>query len=333
MSFPHRHSAHCESGATQALMLQQGVELSEALLFGIGSGIFFGYMPFVQVDHLPLTTYRIMPGGIFKRAANRLGVKVKRHRYLSEANAMRELDAMLGRGKAVGAQVGVYWLPYFPPRLRFHFNAHNIVIFGKEGEEYLISDPVLDEPVRCAAKDLQKARFARGPLAPHGALYHLCGTPDLARLRPAAVAGIRESCNKMLRIPIPVFGVRGIRYLADKLPEWPRRYGSRAANLHLGQVIRMQEEIGTGGAGFRYVYAAFLQEAATLLERPDLLSLSEELTQVGDDWRHFALGGARIVKERTGSENIWPQLGEILRTCATREESIFRRLDTIVREL
>jgi len=28
----------------------------------------------------------------------------------------------------------------------------------------------------------------------------------------------------------------------------------------------MQEEIGTGGAGFRYIYAAFLQEAADFLE-------------------------------------------------------------------
>jgi len=38
--------------------------------------------------------------------------------------------------------------------------------------------------------------------------------------------------------------------------------GKRDAALNLAQVIRMLEEIGTGGAGFRFIYGAFLQEAA-----------------------------------------------------------------------
>jgi hypothetical protein len=30
-------------------------------------------------------------------------------------------------------------------------------------------------------------------------------------------------------------------------------------------IVRMQEEIGTGGGGFRFIYAAFLQEAGRLM--------------------------------------------------------------------
>ena len=33
----------------------------------------------------------------------------------------------------------------------------------------------------------------------------------------------------------------------------------------LGNIVRMQEEIGTGGGGFRFMYAAFLQEAGDVL--------------------------------------------------------------------
>lgn len=328
--FPHKHSAHCESGTAQALMLQQNYEISEAMTFGIGSGIFFGFMPFVKVDRLPLTTYRIMPGGIIKRAAKRLNVKLRQHTYRSEDKAMDELDRLLASGLTVGAQVGVYWLPYFPPLMRFHFNAHNLLIFGKDGDDYLISDPVLDHPVRCSAKDLRRARFAKGPLAPKGKIYYIEGTPDGDLLRKSAIQGIHETCNKMLKIPVPLFGVKGIHYLAKRLETWPERYGREEANVHLGQVIRMQEEIGTGGAGFRFIYAAFLQQASVLLGKKDLLVLSDKLTSVGDDWRHFALGGARIVKDRNGVKETYADLAAILHHCADQEKVIFSELRDIL---
>jgi len=332
-NFPHKHSAHCESGTTQALLLQQGYEISEAMAFGVGSGIFFGFMPFVKVDRLPLTTYRIMPSGIIKRVAKRLHVTVKQYQYSNEVKGMEALDKLLDKGISVGAQVGVYWLPYFPPLMRFHFNAHNIVIFGKDGDDYLISDPVLDHPVRCSAQDLRKARFAKGALAPKGKLYYIEGKPDDERLKDAVIDGMQETCNKMLKIPIPLFGVKGIAYLANKLQSWPERYGRKEAAIHLGQVIRMQEEIGTGGAGFRFIYAAFLQQAATLLEREELLELSNKLTSVGDDWRYFALGGARIVKDRDNLKETYSDLTEILLKCADQEKSIFTSLQAVVKTL
>ena len=53
---------------------------------------------------------------------------------------------------------------------------------------------------------------------------------------------------------------------------WPKecengrhKFGEKLAAHNLGQVIRMLEEIGTGGAGFRFIYAAFLQESAGIL--------------------------------------------------------------------
>ncbi len=59
-------------------------------------------------------------------------------------------------------------------------------------------------------------------------------------------------------------------------------------NHYLGQLIRMQEEIGTGGGGFRFIYGAFLQEAAVILKNDELKGLSKEITAIGDLWRDFA---------------------------------------------
>ncbi len=331
IDFPHRQSAHCESGVTANLLNYHGQKLSEALAFGIGSGLFFGYFPMVKINKLPLITFRSSPGSIFKKCARRLGLQVQSQRFRDQEQSMRALDVALEQGKPVGLQTGVYWLPYFPPALRFHFNAHNLVVFGREGDDYLISDPVFDAPVRCTRQDLQRARFAKGALAPRGRMYVLDEVPQQLALQAAVRKGIREVANRMVLAPIPLIGVRGIRLLANRLQLWSEKLGKKNATLYLGHLIRMQEEIGTGGGGFRFIYAAFLQEAAELLELPRLIELSIELTEIGDLWRQFALLGARNCKGREGANSSYPALAELLLQCADREDRLFRKLLRVVR--
>lgn len=326
IDFKHRQSAHCESGVTANLLNHYGHPFSEALAFGIGSGLFFGFFPMVKINHLPLITFRSSPGAIFKKCASRLGLEVQSRKFRNQDEAMQALDAMVDGGTPVGLQTGVYWLPYFPPALRFHFNAHNLVVFGRDGDDYLISDPVLEGPVRCSRADLQRARYAEGALAPKGRMYWLGQVPDQLALQKAVRKGIMEVVNRMLRAPVPLIGVRGVRLLARQLENWPDKLGDKRATLHLGHLIRMQEEIGTGGGGFRFIYAAFLQEAADILDRPGLTDLSAELTEIGDLWRQFALLGARNCKGRRGANSSYPALSELLLECAERERQLFRKL-------
>jgi hypothetical protein len=330
-SFPHRQSAHCESGVASNLLTHHGLPLSEAMAFGIGSGLFFAYLPFVRINHLPLTTFRSAPGRIIRRVAKRLGVGMTFRTFRDAEKGMAELDLLLAGGVPVGAQTGVYWLPYFPPALRFHFNAHNLVVCGKEDDSYRISDPVFGEPVLCGAADLKRARFARGPLAPNGKLYFLTNVPKAVDPVPAIREAIREVCLLMTRIPIPLIGVRGMRYLAGQVASWPARLGERRALLYLGNVIRMQEEVGTGGGGFRFIYAAFLQESAAVLDDRRLLDVSQRMTGIGDHWRDFAVAGARLCKGRPQGGDDFPGLARIVRECADAEHGLFRELDGLMR--
>jgi Domain of unknown function (DUF4872)/Butirosin biosynthesis protein H, N-terminal len=332
IEFAHRQSAHCESGVTANLLTHHGLPFSEALAFGIGGGLFFGYFPFVKINKLPLITFRNASGAIFKKAAKRLGVPVTAQTFRNPEQSMQALDAALDRGLPVGLQTGVYWLPYFPPALRFHFNAHNLVVYGRAGDQYLISDPVFDAPVSCQRHDLLRARYAAGALAPKGRMYSLGDLPKKIELPPAVRTAIREVATRMVRAPIPLIGVSGIRLLARQLERWPVKLGEKAATQHLGHLIRMQEEIGTGGGGFRFIYAAFLQEAAEILALPQLLGVAEELTETGDLWRQFALLGARNCKGRKGANSGYPALAELLRQCAEREARLFRNLLQLVRK-
>ena len=47
-AFIHYQHAHCESGVTTNLLRHAGMEMTEPMAFGIGAGIFFGHIPFLE---------------------------------------------------------------------------------------------------------------------------------------------------------------------------------------------------------------------------------------------------------------------------------------------
>lgn len=329
IDFQHHQAAHCENGVASNILKFNGLNLSEPMVFGIGSGIFYVHIPFLIVNQAPAISYRPMPGSIFAKAAKRLGLKIKRERFSSRESAQKALDANLAKGIPTGLQVGVFHLPYFPDEYRFHFNAHNMVVYGKEGGEYLISDPVMGETTRLSEAELEKVRFAKGAFAPNGQMYYPVNIPAEIDLPKAIRKGIKSTCSDMLA-PIPILGVRGQRYIARKIKKWPEKVGTKKTNHYLAQIVRMQEEIGTGGGGFRYIYAAFLQEASPILGIPELNELSAEMTSIGDEWRDFALNASRILKNRKTEDQMYVDLGNQLEHLADREEAFFKKLRKVV---
>ena len=319
-------SAHCENGVTSNLLKFHDIKLSEPIIFGIGSGLFFAYMPFLKMNGIPVTSFRPLPGLIFKRATKRLGINVEVKKYKNQAKAMQELDALIEKGIPTGMVVGVYDLTYFPPAYRFRFNAHNIIATGKKDNTYYISDPVMEKIELLEHEDLLKTRFAKGTHKPKGKMYYIKSIPENYNIESAIKKGIEHTCKDMLTIPINYFGVKGISVLANHIEKWPTKLGERKAKLFLGQVVRMQEEIGTGGAGFRFLYAAFLQEASKIMNNPALNEMSEKMTIIGDQWREFGVLSGRIFKQREKSENAYDKAADILREVRVKEEIFFREL-------
>lgn len=324
-AFQHRQSAHCENGVVCNLMAHEGFEISEPLAFGIGSGLFFVYLPFLSVNFAPGFSYRPMPGHIFKRLAKRLNIKVEHKRFSSIRKAKIALEDKISQGIPVGLQVGVFNLPYFPDDYRFHFNAHNLVVYGKENDHYLVSDPVMGFTTKLTETEMERVRFAKGALAPKGHLYYIKQMPEQLDLETAIKKGIRQTCNDMLA-PVPIVGVKAMRWVARNIKKWPQKIGIKKTNHYLGQLIRMQEEIGTGGGGFRFIYAAFLQEAAALLNNPALIHRSKEMTSIGDAWRDFALDISRIYKNRKSGDDAYEKLANQLSAIADREAVFFKKL-------
>jgi hypothetical protein len=331
INFNHQQSAHCENGVTVNLLKHSGVEITEPLIFGIGTGLFFIYIPFLKVNNAPAFSYRTMPGLIFKRTCNRLGIEVMRKKFNSPAKAQQVLDDCLKNGQPAGCQVGVYFLNYFPKEYRFHFNAHNLVVYGKENGAYLISDPVMEGTTSLTEYELNRVRFAKGPLAPNGQLYYpkISKPIDERIIAKAIQKGIRQNIRDMLFIPGPVAGVSGIKFVAKKILKWYDRYGEMQTGLYLAQLVRMQEEIGTGGGGFRFIYAAFLQQAFPYIKKDELLTIAESFTKAGDMWRGAAIQAAGIFKGRLNSKSDFVNMHDRMIEVAELEKSAFKALSKI----
>jgi len=323
-SFEHRHSAHCESGVMSAMLRHYGLELSEPMVFGLSNAMTFAYLPFLKLGGLPLIAYRSMPKSIIKNLQKNLNLKMKLETFSNAQKSQERLDELLREGKIVGAQTSVYWLEYFPEEMRFHFNAHNLIIYDKEGDEYLISDPVFENPVRCSSKSLTKARSVKGVMAPKGLLYYPEFVPKEVDLKPIIAKNIKKTAKMMLNTPVPIAGLRGIKYLAKSIAKLKKK-DKRYAKLFLAHIVRMQEEIGTGGAGFRYIYASFLQEAAELFENDaTLLEASKMLLEVGDKWRDFALVVAKELKAKREIE--YALIAEMLENISNEEAKVYKKM-------
>lgn len=325
--FTHQQSAHCESGVMSAMLTHQGLPLSEPMAFGLASALGFALIPFVKLSGLPLIAYRMPPRAIINGLQKTLGVHMRRQTFRNAAKGMAALDAELDRGRVVGLQTSVFWLPYFPEGMRFHFNAHNLLVYGRDGDDYLISDPVFEQPVRCDRAALQKARFAKGALAAKGLMYLADRVPDSidhARLVPAA---IQRNLRTMTGAPLPFIGIRGIRHMGAQLRKLERDRAKREQYLplYLGHIVRMQEEIGTGGAGFRFMYASFLEEAGSLIGAAALREASQQLTLIGDDWRQFALACVRWCRSKEDRGG-FVEVAAILERIALAERALLKDL-------
>jgi hypothetical protein len=325
MNFEHLQAAHCESGVVSSLLTNRGLAISEPMVFGLSSALAFAYIPLIKLAGQPLIAYRLPPKFIIKGLSKRLNIKMSYRTFKDPLQGAQALDDALEQGP-VGLQTSVYFLPYFPEEMRFHFNGHNLIVYGRQDNNYQVSDPLFETPVVIDQRSLGKARFVRGPLAPKGLMYRVDSVPatiDYSKVVPAA---IRKNCRIMLETPLPIAGLHGVKFLSKKIRHL--KGDPHQQRLFLGHIVRMQEEIGTGGAGFRFIYASFLDEAATLLDDEGLREASDRMTETGDRWRQFALAIAQQCKNRNGNDEPVDKdaLADALLQCAEGEEKVWREL-------
>lgn len=332
-SYTHKMAAHCETGALTASLNHAGLDISEPMIFGIGSGIFFGYFKNPRFP-FPIFTVRSKPGEIRKNVAKLFGVRFKSNRYSNPLKAEQELDELLKNNIPVSVQVDFFYMDYIPEHERIHNNMHFINIIGKNGTKYIISDSYFPKVMELESESLTKGRFAMGSMAPKGFMYYTHTVPDNINYGICIKKGIKKACYYMLKIPIPFIGIKGIYRFADKVVLWPQ-YARDVEHLshEVMKIHILLEDQGTGGGGFRFIYATFLRQAAEKLQNEKLMEFSKKMMEIGDNWRRVSLFTARIGKNRDLGTEKMKELSEMIRERADEEKAFFSNLYIFAKEM
>ena len=326
-NFNHKMAAHCESGTITSLLNNAGLEITEPLVFGIASGIFFGYFHKMKSFAFPTFIVRNKPGQMRTNLEKRLGIIFKTYRFNNEITGINKLDELIQKNIPAASQVDFFYMDYVPSWERVHINVHFMTVIGKEDSKYIISDCYFPNTVELESESLNKGRFAGGSMSPKGFIFHTDDIPVTIDFEKAIYKGIKKACFNMLNIPIPFLGVKGIRLFARKIVDWPKFARDTEHLSHeIMKINILLEDQGTGGAGFRFMYATFLQQAADIVHQPELKRLSEKMMEIGDGWREISLFSARIGKNRDLGQDRLKQLGDMLYDRANAEEKFFKEL-------
>ena len=156
-------------------------------------------------------------------------------------------------------------------------------------------------------------------------MYYFESQPDLTKIDLPSIVrkAIRKNAKQMLA-PLFFVGVKGIHTVAKQIEKLANHPSDKYKRLYLGHIVRMQEEIGTSGAGFRYLYAYFLEQAADICQEPKYKQASEHMTEIGDMWRQFA--GLCVKQCKKPTIEGYHTVAEYLRDIANKEQQIWQTL-------
>ncbi len=329
--YQHKMAAHCESGTLTGILYHKGLEITEPMVFGIANGIFFGYMKMKNFN-FPTFFVRIQPGKLRTNIGKRLGIKYQTKTYKNQQEAMNELDALLSQNICVAVQVDFFYMDYLPAWYRVHNNGHFITVVGKVDNQYVVSDCYFPDLARIEEDSLRKGRFAGGLSAPKGFMYYPTFIPQDPDIKKQMMVGIKKAAFNMIKLPVPFVGIKGIRKFGAKITEWPK-FARDIENLshEVMKINVLLEDQGTGGAGFRYMYATFLRQASEILQRDDLKVLSKKMMEIGDGWREISVFAARMGKNRDLGVDKLAELGKLISDRAEVEKEFFTELYKIAK--
>ncbi len=253
----HKPGRHCASTALGDLMNFYGYDLTEPECFGIGEGIGFWYIE-------GLTPSRMMhfrSVDIEKVFFSSMGIEFKWQESCSQEEIREALITSIDKGIPVLLRTDIFYLDYY--KSKTHFPGHAVIVWGCNMDENIayVSDTERKGLTRCGFDSLLEG-VLHGNF-PEGARANFATVPrpvlELHKKKLFTNAS-RENAQRMLSSEdFDGYGVKGIQLASKKVVEWRELDDWKWLARFAYQVI---EKRGTGGGGFRKMYADFLEKFA-----------------------------------------------------------------------
>ncbi|MEW1749729.1 BtrH N-terminal domain-containing protein [Streptomyces angustmyceticus] len=279
-----RGTQHCETTALGVLLRHEGIDLSEPMLFGLGSGLSFVYWDSKSMG-FPFLGGRVKPFDLTRNLASGLGLELVVHETTSPRRAWEHVATPIDAGRPVGLQLDSYHLDYFGSKV--HFGGHVVAMYGYDDHHaYLVDTDQQGGKVSTGLAGLARARAARGPMTAKHRSFTLTAPRDLPSPRDQIVPAITACADAFLNPPIANLGYRGIDKAGKLVRTWLQRTDTPERDLP--RTALLMEKAGTGGALFRNLFRDFLAECTHRLDSSHLRTGHGLYSEAAALWTHVA---------------------------------------------
>jgi hypothetical protein len=275
---------HCETTALGVLLRHLDIDLSEPMLFGLGSGLSFIYWDSKTLG-FPFLGGRVKPFELTRNLATTLDLDLVVEETASPRKAWDNVAVRIDAGQPVGLQLDSYYLDYFSSKV--HFGGHVVAMTGYDDQTaYLVDTEQQGGEVSISLARLAEARAARGPMTAKHRSFFLAAPRQLPSPRDRIVRAVTACAEAFLNPPIANLGHRGIEKAGKLVRTWFQRTDNPQRDLP--QTALLMEKAGTGGALFRNLYRDFLGECVSLLGSNHLRRGHELYTEAATLWTGVA---------------------------------------------
>lgn len=277
---------HCETTATGTLLKRLGIELSEAMLFGIGGGLGFIYWDMKNMD-FPFIGGRIKPDLLTRNIVNRLNLRMEVKETSSPKKAWENVKENVDQGNIVGLKLDCYHLDYFTNKV--HFAGHYVAMYGYDDHyAYLVDTRQqggMEGLVKTSLENLALARNEKGQMSSKNLSYTIRKIEEVPDLRNVIIKAINENANDYINPPIKNLGYKGIKKTSVEINKWFERSKNIEDDLVL--TATLMERGGTGGSLFRNMYRDFLKECLIIIDYAPLQNAYDLFSEIAPMWGRY----------------------------------------------
>ncbi|MEY8205964.1 MAG: BtrH N-terminal domain-containing protein [Bermanella sp.] len=277
----HTPGKHCSSTAIADLVNFHGLPWSEDFCFGVGGGLGISYC--LTPEASPSRLLHTRSFGYEKRFFNAIGV----HDFAwqggtSAQQSQADLLLALNENRPALLLTDIYYLHYF--NSSSHFPGHGIMAWGYDAhkEIFYVSDTEREQLEEVSFSKMRKARISdMAPFSYQGDFFapqELATPTDLTSICQQA---IHENAARLLNGDDAFSGIQALYTAMDDFKNWQNSADWQWSCRFAYQTI---EKRGTGGSGFRKMYARFLSEASVYLESINTLELVAKMEASAQCW-------------------------------------------------
>ncbi len=243
----HYVGHHCSSSAIKTALAYDGFELSEAMVFGLASGL--GFFFNIEKDQ-PSRRFNgrapDLEGNFYRLIGQELRWAKKWDLGLIEKS--------LKNNRPVIAQTDIFSIPYYDDS---HFIGHGLLVVALKKDRLVVADiaasEFLEMPIASFKAAVDVEHYPLLEAFSYASLPQIINI-DIDKLAPKA---LEKTILYMLEPPSSNEGLLGMQLFANNLVNWNKLDDSQFVARFGYQGI---EKRGTGGGNFRYLFADFLNE-------------------------------------------------------------------------